>query len=75
MKLIISGGTGYVATEVIRQSLALKSITSLIVLSRRSVTLPRSENASKVKNVIVKDYDDYPDDVKSQLSGADACIW
>ena len=30
---------------------------------------------SKLRNVIVKDYGDYPDSVKKEFAGADACIW
>lgn len=74
MKLIVAGGTGLVATEVIRQSLQMKEITSVIALSRKPVHVDGID-ASKLKTVIIKDYGDYPDDVKAKLAGADACIW
>ena len=75
MKLIISGGAGFVATEVIRQSLLHPTITSLVVFSRRPVHPPPGIDASKMQHVALKDYDDYPDSVKSHLAGANACIW
>jgi N-acetyl-gamma-glutamylphosphate reductase len=75
MKLIISGGSGYVAGELIRQSLRMPEITSLVVLSRRPVTIPDHANAHKVKQVVVQDYDKYSDEAKKEFAGAAACIW
>ncbi|KAF3761818.1 hypothetical protein M406DRAFT_265357 [Cryphonectria parasitica EP155] len=75
MKLIVAGGTGFVATEVIRQSLELPEITSLVVLARKPVPVPDSPGSSKMKTLIIRDYDDYPDDVKAEFAGAAACIW
>jgi uncharacterized protein YbjT (DUF2867 family) len=78
MKLIITGASGFVATEVLRQALHLPSITSIVALARKSVSAPGgtpAENASKLTSVVVEDYGTYSDDVKKQLAGADACIW
>ncbi len=74
MKLIIAGGTGLVATEVIKQSLQRPEITSVIALARKPVQIDGAES-SKLKSVIIGDYGDYPDHVKAELAGADACIW
>jgi hypothetical protein len=30
---------------------------------------------SKLRNVIIKDYGEYPESVKKEFAGADACIW
>jgi len=79
MKLIISGATGFVATEVIRQSLSNPRITSVLALARRPVTVPENlppeADSSKLKSVVVEDFGKYSDNVKQQLEGADACIW
>jgi len=79
MKLIIAGASGFVATEVIRRSLSLPQITSVIALARRPVSAPDNlapgADPSKLHSAVVKDYDEYPDDVKKQLADADACIW
>lgn len=79
MKLIIAGASGYVATEVIRRSLSLPQITSIIALARRPVSAPDNlgpgADVSKLHSAVVKDYDAYPDDVKEQFADADACIW
>ena len=74
MKLIVTGGTGLVATEVIRQSLQMPEITSVIALARRPVQVDGIQS-SKLKSVIISDYGEYPDHVKAEFAGADACIW
>jgi uncharacterized protein YbjT (DUF2867 family) len=78
MKLIIAGATGFIATEVVRQSLKHSQITSVIALARKPVSAPENlapGEAAKLHSVVVKDYDEYPDEVKKQLANADACIW
>lgn len=79
MKLIVAGATGFVGMEVIRLSLERPDITSVIALSRTPISpsqQPKEGAAvSKLRNVIVKDYGDYPDNVKKEFAGADACIW
>ena len=77
MKLIVAGATGFVGKEVIRLGLKRPDITTVLALSRTPVLLAPEDgtNISKLQNVIIKDYGDYPDSVKNDLAGADACIW
>jgi len=76
MKLIIVGGTGFVATELIRQSLAMPEITSVVAVARRAVELEENAvNKAKFKSVLIKDYEEYPDKLKGEFAGANACIW
>ncbi|KAH8900017.1 hypothetical protein GQ53DRAFT_776769 [Thozetella sp. PMI_491] len=77
MKLIVTGATGYVGSEVVRQSLQRADITSVVAVARKKVTAPSDagENASKLKSVVIKDYAEYPDEVKREFAGANACIW
>lgn len=79
MKLIVAGASGFVATEVIRQSLSIPRITSVIAIARRPVATPsnlsKGADASKLHSVVLDSYGTYPDDVIKQLAGADACIW
>jgi uncharacterized protein YbjT (DUF2867 family) len=42
MKLIITGATGFVGTEVIRQALSNSTITSIIALARKPSQLFRT---------------------------------
>ncbi|OAA59539.1 NAD(P)-binding domain protein [Niveomyces insectorum RCEF 264] len=79
MKLIVAGGTGYVATEVIRQSLRRPEITSVVALARKATAVPANlepgSDAAKLSSVVVPAYDQYPETVRKALAGADACIW
>ncbi|KAK8094852.1 hypothetical protein PG997_001537 [Apiospora hydei] len=76
MRLIITGATGFVGSEVLRQALRMPEITSIVAVARKPVQLEGPEaTSSKLKSVIVQDYDQYPDDVKKEFAGAGACIW
>jgi hypothetical protein len=83
MELIIAGATGYVATELIRQSLRRPEVMSVVALARKTTPVPSdivpgSSDAAKFTSVVVKDYEgpyDADDSVKTALAGADACIW
>jgi dTDP-4-dehydrorhamnose reductase len=79
MKLIITGSTGFVATELIKQGLSHPAITSIVALARRTTTIPQdlgpTADATKLKSVVCDDFENYPESVKQELVGADACIW
>ena len=78
MKLIITGATGFVATEVVRQALLLPSITTVVAVARKAVSTPKgisSNDAAKLKSVVVPDYGTYSYETKKELAGAVACIW
>ncbi|KAJ7446720.1 hypothetical protein FB451DRAFT_1291293 [Mycena latifolia] len=74
MKIILTGTTGFIGTEVLAQCLRNPGITSIVVLSRRP--LPDTLSADpKVQVNVMKDFKIYPQEVVKQLEGADACIW
>ncbi|CAL5873535.1 uncharacterized protein PFLUO_LOCUS7815 [Penicillium psychrofluorescens] len=75
MKLIVAGATGLVGTEVIRQSLQISQITQVIALARKPVQVEDDIDSSKLKSVVISDYEEYPDHVRAEFAGADACIW
>ncbi|KAH8652609.1 putative nucleoside-diphosphate-sugar epimerase [Tricladium varicosporioides] len=75
MKLIVAGSTGFVATEVLCQAIHNPAITSIIALGRRETVLDAGVDTSKLKSVICDDFSNYPEEVKRELAGADACIW
>ncbi|KAJ9415827.1 hypothetical protein QL093DRAFT_2567448 [Fusarium oxysporum] len=64
MKLLVTGASGYVGTEIIRQSLQLPQVTSVVAVARKPVF-----------SIIVKDYGDYPASVRDEFKDAAACIW
>lgn len=74
MKIILTGSTGGIGSEVLRQCLNSPKITSIIVLSRRDIPEDLSRNV-KVKVIIMTDFSVYSSQVIEQLAGAEACIW
>jgi FlaA1/EpsC-like NDP-sugar epimerase len=79
MKLIITGATGAIGTEVVRQSLRWPEITSVVAVARKPVEVPEKldskSDPSKLRSVTLDDYGEYPENVKKEFAGADACIW
>ncbi|KAF3014410.1 hypothetical protein E8E14_005417 [Neopestalotiopsis sp. 37M] len=75
MKVIITGATGLVGSAVVRQALQSNEFTSVVALSRNPLKLEEGIDQSRLKNVIIKDYGEYPEDVKKELANADGCIW
>ncbi|KAJ1326129.1 NAD(P)H-binding protein [Microdochium nivale] len=80
MKLIVSGATGFVGREVIRQSLANPRIDAVVAVARKPVSFTDAEllpgsDASKLVNATIADYGEYPPDVTAKFADADACIW
>ncbi|KAH8911605.1 hypothetical protein BR93DRAFT_975569 [Coniochaeta sp. PMI_546] len=79
MKLIIAGASGFVAQEVVRQSLKRPDITAVVALSRKPVSVPSDiggeANAAKLRSVVIEDYTNFPEDVRKEFEGAGACIW
>ena len=79
MKLIIAGASGFVGRELVRQALEDPRVTSLIALSRSTITPPANlgegADVAKFQNVIVEDYGSYSDDAKRAFEGVDAVLW
>jgi dihydrodipicolinate reductase len=79
MRIIVGGSTGMVGTEIIRQALSHPDVSTVLALGRREISAPSdlgpNADVSKLKSVVLKDFENYTDDVKRQLQGADAVIW
>ncbi|KAK5213213.1 hypothetical protein LTR47_001263 [Exophiala xenobiotica] len=73
MKVVLSGGTGYIGKEVLTQCLNHPSITSVLILTRRAPG-PLAEHP-KAKVIIVKDFTSYDEHTINELRTADAAIW
>ncbi len=73
MKVILTGSTGYIGSEVLAQCLNNPAITSIVALSRRE--LHDAAGNAKLKVVIMQDFAVYPQSVLEELDGADGCIW
>ncbi|KAF3924524.1 hypothetical protein ABW21_db0203192 [Orbilia brochopaga] len=74
MKVILTGVTGYLGPEVLRQCVANKQITSIVTLARRDLA-PEFQNEKKITAIKVEDFGEYSDDVLRKMEGAGGCIW
>ncbi len=70
MKVIITGATGTAGSEVLRQALADREITEVLVLSRRQPDVADP----KLKVAQLDNFLDYST-IAAQLAGYDACLW
>jgi uncharacterized protein YbjT (DUF2867 family) len=70
MKVIVTGATGMVGSEVVRQAIEDNDISEVITLARKPLNIEHA----KVKNIIHKDFMDYSS-LHSILASCDACIW
>ena len=75
MKLVIGGATGLLGSELVRQSLRMPAVTSVVALGRKPVSLPEGYDATKLRNVVVEDFGSYSEDARREFEGAGACIW
>jgi uncharacterized protein YbjT (DUF2867 family) len=77
MKILVTGSTGLVGAEVIRQATLDKDITEIVALARRPViipNLPSSPNGAKLTTVLHDDFLNY-DGLSELFKDCDACLW
>lgn len=70
MKIIVTGATGTVGAEVVRQAISDDAIEQVTLLIRN----PANVNHPKVKQVIHKNFLDYSEH-NELFENCDACIW
>lgn len=74
MKVVLSGSTGYIGSEILTQCLTHPSITSLLLLTRRPPSVDLAAHP-KAKVLILEDFTSYSEATLSELKSADAAIW
>ncbi|KAK6516143.1 hypothetical protein TWF506_006053 [Arthrobotrys conoides] len=74
MKVIVTGGTGFLGTEILKQCVANPEITSIIALARRDLS-PEWQAEKKITTLKVKDFGTYSPEELKVLEGADGCFW
>ena len=74
MKIILTGSSGFIGTEVLTQAISNPDITSILVLSRKPLPEQFTSN-SKVNVVIIEDLTSYTPEVLKQLERAEGCVW
>ena len=74
MRIILTGATGFIGSEVLRQCISNNAVTSVLVVSRRD---PGKDliASSKVKVILHHDFSEWPASLLDQLEGAEGCIW
>ncbi|MCJ1392868.1 hypothetical protein MMC18_005740 [Xylographa bjoerkii] len=74
MKVILTGCTGLIGSNVLDACLTHPTITSIVALSRHQLPATASSNP-KLKVIIMADFGTYPTTVLDAVADADACIW
>ncbi|KAI0019478.1 hypothetical protein F4780DRAFT_447686 [Xylariomycetidae sp. FL0641] len=74
MKIIITGPTGFVGSEVVRQAIADDRIDHAFVLTRRPLPADLID-CDKITVIQHQDFSSYPEELLQQLEGAEGCIW
>jgi len=74
MKVLITGGTGTIGKQALLHALLRPEITSVVALSRKELPTDISNN-SKLKVIILKDFNDWSQDILEEIKDADAMIW
>jgi hypothetical protein len=74
MKVILTGVTGFIGSEVLTQCCKTPAITSIIALSRWPLSTDITKDP-RVEIIVMKNFTTYSKEVIEQFEGADACIW
>lgn len=74
MKVLVTGVTGLIGAEALNQALLRPEITSVVAIARRELPSDVANN-SKLQVIILKDFNNWPEDVLEQIKDADAMIW
>jgi uncharacterized protein YbjT (DUF2867 family) len=70
MNLLITGATGMVGSELVRQAIVDNDVTSITALTRNSLDI----HHPKLRNILHRDFLDYSS-LHSVLAQADVCAW
>ncbi|CEJ83951.1 hypothetical protein VHEMI03315 [[Torrubiella] hemipterigena] len=75
MKIIVTGATGLVGQAIIRQCLSHKGVESVVAVARKPISIDDVGDTTKLKSVVVQDYEEYPAAIIAEFADADVCIW
>jgi nucleoside-diphosphate-sugar epimerase len=74
MKVIVTGATGRVGSQLVLHCIENSAITSVFVITRKP--LPESTTSNnKVTVILHEDFSSWPPELLDKLSGAEGCLW
>ncbi|XEV02013.1 hypothetical protein FSHL1_007300 [Fusarium sambucinum] len=74
MKVVVTGATGLVGNDIVKQCLSDARITKVVILTRKAVTMD-IESHPKADVIMVQDFSRYSDDLLRRIEGSSACLW
>jgi hypothetical protein len=76
MKVLLTGATGFIGTEIIDQCIKHNYISHVYCLTRKTLD-PKYATHKKITQVIHEDFSQYPDYLLDKLAnyGIEGCIW
>jgi hypothetical protein len=76
MKILLTGATGYIGTEILQQCIKHNYISHIYCLTRKTLD-PKFATHKKVTQVIHEDFSQYPEYLLAKLAnyGIEGCIW
>ncbi|KAM0306531.1 hypothetical protein HYE67_002542 [Fusarium culmorum] len=74
MKVVVTGATGLVGNDIVKQCLSDTRITKVVILTRKAVTMD-IESHPKADVIMVQDFSRYSDDLLRRIEGSSACLW
>lgn len=76
MKIILTGSTGFIGAEILKQCIAHNYIDHIYILTRRPVDAAYARH-KKVTQILHEDFENFPADLLDRLrsEGVEACIW
>jgi len=75
MKIVITGPTGFVGSEVLAQALSHPDVTHIVLLARHPPSpLPQSPDKT-IEAISQHDFSTYPSSLAPKLSGSESILW
>ncbi len=74
MKVLLTGGTGLIGTEILYQLISSPVITSIILLSRRPIPDIEARD-EKISVFVLENFLDYPQSLIEELTDVRAVFW
>jgi nucleoside-diphosphate-sugar epimerase len=74
MKVLLTGTSGFIGRETLRQLLFTTIVTQVLVLSRRPLSDIEALD-TRIEVFVLENFNEYPDELKRKLADVDAVIW